>query len=373
MYPERKPTSPAKRKAYAASKETRARKDSLSPRAEKEQGGEKRTRAETESVSSMSLQSPIHALASAGESDHRDTFVSTVEEQEQAMCKFSSLFEETPDLSMDGGEMLLLEASTHVSLESDTSDGVPSLIYAHDLPSPSSTYDLETYLSPFTPTEPTCTTYPLPDFDTTPEAEPSKPLSLSLPAFTDTPASPGRCTCITHALTAFHDAPPLTDILAPSAVEAALAGYKKTLSAYEAVLRCESCCASTSAAITALVISDELLANLSRLRAALRPHSIARRVAASSSFGGDVDMDVPLLLCGDPLATRGLAVGAYAVDSRREWAGVMDALVGVQLQRLERVLVLLRVRGEGGVQEGEVRGLVVGRLEERLRGVVGRG
>lgn len=84
-------------------------------------------------------------------------------------------------------------------------------------------------------------------------------------------------------------------------------------------------------------------------------------------------MDVPLLVCGEPLAARGLAVGAYAVDSRREWAGIMDVFVGVQLQRLERVLVLIRLREERGVQEGEVRGLVVGRLEERLRGVVGRG
>ncbi|KAF9731664.1 hypothetical protein PMIN06_007739 [Paraphaeosphaeria minitans] len=345
-YPERKPASPAKRKASAVCKEARARKDSMSPRVGKEHEARKWTAAATESVSSMALESPIHALASAGENDHGHTFPATAEEQEHAMCEFSSLFEGSPDVGMDGGEMVLLEATDCFSLESDTSDGVPALIRAHDLSTPSSTYDLDTYFSPFTPTS------PLLDFSIT-DMEPSKPLSLALPA---------RCPHLTSALTALHATPALPALLAPPTLEAALAANKATLTALDAVLRCGTCSAAPAAALTALVVADDLLASLGRLRAALRPlpHSAGEE---------DVDMEVPLLLVGDePLSERGLRFGAYKVESRREWAGVMDGLVGVQLQRLERVLVLVRVRGKG-----EVRGLVVERLEERLRGVMGRG
>ncbi|KAL5373085.1 hypothetical protein DPSP01_012992 [Paraphaeosphaeria sporulosa] len=348
-YPERKSASPAKRKASAACKEARARKDSMSPRAQKEHEAEKWSAAATESVSCIALESPIHALASAGENDHRDTFSATTEEQEHAMCEFSSLFEGSPNvgMDMDGGEMVLLEAADCFSLESDSTDGVPALVHAHDLSTPSTNYDLDTYFSPFTPAS------PLPTLSTTPDIDRSKPLP------------PTRCPHLTSALTAFHATPALPALLVPPALEDALAAHKATLAAFDAVLRCATCSAAPAAALTALVVADDLLTSLARLRAALRAlvHG-----GGEADADVDVDMEVPLLLGGEPLSERGLKVGAYRVESKREWAGVMDALVEVQLQRLERMLVLVRVRGEG-----EVRRLVVGRLEERLRGLTGKG
>ncbi|KAK7180698.1 hypothetical protein PSPO01_13296 [Paraphaeosphaeria sporulosa] len=338
----------------------------MSPRAQKEHEAEKWSAAATESVSCIALESPIHALASAGENDHRDTFSATTEEQEHAMCEFSSLFEGSPNvgMDMDGGEMVLLEAADCFSLESDSTDGVPALgkspahlcfgktiftsaVHAHDLSTPSTNYDLDTYFSPFTPAS------PLPTLSTTPDIDRSKPLP------------PTRCPHLTSALTAFHATPALPALLVPPALEDALAAHKATLAAFDAVLRCATCSAAPAAALTALVVADDLLTSLARLRAALRAlvHG-----GGEADADVDVDMEVPLLLGGEPLSERGLKVGAYRVESKREWAGVMDALVEVQLQRLERMLVLVRVRGEG-----EVRRLVVGRLEERLRGLTGKG
>lgn len=155
-YPERKSASPAKRKASSVFKETR--KDSLSPKAGKELGGEKWNRAETESVSSVALESPIHALASVSESEHEDTFTSTVEEQDQAMCKFSFLFEESPNLSMDSSEMLLLEASDGFSLESDTSDSVASLSTFPSHPHPTYIVNIQQYPRTTSPVPPPPTT-----------------------------------------------------------------------------------------------------------------------------------------------------------------------------------------------------------------------
>ncbi|KAF1977121.1 hypothetical protein BU23DRAFT_565265 [Bimuria novae-zelandiae CBS 107.79] len=410
-YPEKKagskPGSPTKRKAAAAFREGRSRKDSLSPRlGGKKKGGEtwdrrgrerereREREMEAESVSSKALESPIHALASADESVNGESFPSALELEEQAMCKFTSIFEETPgmDMGIDGGELelelMLREGATGFSsLETDASDGVPALLHPYDTTStPSDTYslDLETYLTPSAPlyTPWSITTPPdlNLDFENTLLDEPSKPLPLP------TSQPPPCCPCIQHALSAFSDAAPLPALIAPPALEAALATAKNMLTAYEAVLRCPRCSARSAATISALVVADELLSTLCRVRSALGEWTGAAggRSSAKHEFSLErdlqmevdkefhMDLDGPVVVCGEDVGKRGIAVGAYAVESRREWAGVVDALVGVQLARLERVLVVVGARVDGVGGEGQVKGMIVRRLGERLREVVGR-
>ncbi|KAL1602689.1 hypothetical protein SLS60_006109 [Paraconiothyrium brasiliense] len=320
----------------------------------------------------MSLESPIHALASANESDNGEKFQSAVEEQ--TMSEFTSLFEAGPDLSIEESELMLLESSNnHFSVGSDTSDSVSSLVHTHDLSSPSDTYDLDTYFSPITPAvtpaDPSCTSWhPNIDFDIIPIAE----KSLLVHNQMDNMLTP-RCHCIKTAISALEDTPALADIIAPSVVESTLEAYKRTLATYEAVLRCKRCSTSTSATVTALVVGDELVTALSRLRLTVgswlddAAHSQSRSQPSPIS-----SEDIPLLLVGEDLSTRRITVGAYSVDSHKEWASIISALIEMLLARLERVLMLVRARIREGEGEGEFRIMVVRKLQERVRNVMGR-
>ena len=69
----------------------------------------------------VALKSPIHALASASETG---SLHSTVEEQ--AMCQFASLFKDSPDLSIEESEMMLIEHSGS-PFNLDSCERVPSL------------------------------------------------------------------------------------------------------------------------------------------------------------------------------------------------------------------------------------------------------
>ncbi|KAJ4348479.1 uncharacterized protein N0V89_009854 [Didymosphaeria variabile] len=239
---------------------------------------------------------------------------------------------------------------------------------------PSDSYDLDTYFSPITsavtPADPSYTSWhPNPDFDMISKAE----LSLTTHTQMSNILTP-RCQCIKTAISALEDTPALADIIAPSVVEYTLAAYKRTLATYEAVLRCKRCSTSTSATVTALVVGDELVTSLSRLRLAVGSWLDNAAHSPSRSQHSDISSeDVPLLLVSDDLSTRRIAVGAYSVDSQKEWASIISALIEMLLARLERVLVLVRARIEKGEGEGEFRVMVVRKLEEKVRDVMGRG
>lgn len=84
--------------------------------------GEERVRA-----SSTSLEDPLRSLTAGDQTGLREAFQSIVEEQ--PIYEFTSMFEDSPDLSMEDSEQLMLlePSSNHFGVESDTSDGVPAL------------------------------------------------------------------------------------------------------------------------------------------------------------------------------------------------------------------------------------------------------
>lgn len=252
-----------------------------------------------------------------------------------------------------------------------------SPVNPHNLSTPSSTYDLDAYFSPMTPAEPpssTWPTFPALSYDHTPSAHGGADEKPS-------PAPVPRCKCIKAALFALEDIPVLTDVADTRLVEYTLSACKTTLSAYETVLQCASCSASTSATITALVVAEELVCTLSRLRRAvavqktdpLSPGSWTQAESEGVVVSGEGDRKlVHLLLASEDVARRRLAVGAYGMDGCREWASVLGALTEVQLERLERILGIVRARIEKGEGEGKWRVMIVRRLEERVRDAVGR-
>jgi hypothetical protein len=192
------------------------------------------------------------------------------------------------------------------------------------------------------------------DFHPSPEMETS----------TITPESVApRCQCIKEALSALEDTLSWSEVVAPSVAEATLAAYKKTLANYETLLRCKRCRSSTSATITALMISDELITCLQRLHIACGSWNGQPPQYQSSE-------DMPLLLSCDELSAGRISIGGYPVDSRKEWARIIDVLVSLQLTRLSKVLAWMRSRIESSGDVEDFRAQVVREQEARLRDTV---
>jgi hypothetical protein len=177
------------------------------------------------------------------------------------------------------------------------------------------------------------------------------------------PSVTPRCQCAKEALSALEDTLAWSEVVTPSVVEATLAAYKKTLASYETLLRCKRCRSSTSATITALMISDELITCLQRLH------------IACGSWNGQPPLyqpseDMPLLLGCDELPAGRISIGGYTVDSRKEWARIIDVLVSLQLTRLGKVLVWVKSRVESSAGAEDFRAQVVREQEARLRDTV---
>jgi hypothetical protein len=84
-------------------------------------------------MNNMSLEDRVRSLLPATQDVHGETFRSIVEEE--PLAKFASLFDDSPVLSIENGEDLMLfdPPSSHFGIdsefgmESDTSDSVPPL------------------------------------------------------------------------------------------------------------------------------------------------------------------------------------------------------------------------------------------------------
>lgn len=309
-------------------------------------------------ASSTSLEDPLRSLTAGDQTGLREAFQSLVEEQ--PIYEFTSMFEDSPDLSMEDSEQLMLlePSSNHFGVESDTSDGVPALIHGHDSDKASSAsdpYDFETCFSPMAVPELSCTSWPQdPDFHTSPEAE----QTIKVPGSV-TP----RCQCVKQAITALEDTLTWTEVVTPSVAESTLAAHKKTLANYEALLRCKRCSSSTSATMMALMISDQLITCLQRLH-----------IACGSWIGEppqyQTGEDMPSLLGCDELSARRISIGGYQVDSRKEWARIIDVLISLQLTRLSKVLVWVRSRIESSSSAEGFQAQVVQQQEARLRDTI---
>ncbi|EKG10429.1 hypothetical protein MPH_12528 [Macrophomina phaseolina MS6] len=356
-YPARKSASPTKRNASTAFKGTRAsNQPNSSPEpANKVQTTETSNAEERASVSSTSLEDPLRSLSSGEQIGHGEAFQSIVEDQPIYM--FTSLFEDSPDLSMEDSEQLMLlePSSSHFDLESDT---VPALIHGHDSDKASSAsdpYDFETCFSPTAAPELSCTSWCQDsDLHTSPEAE----KIIQMPG-----SVVPRCQCVKQTITALEDTLSWTEVVAPSVAESTLAAHKKTLANYETLLRCKRCCSSTSATIMALMISDQLITCLQRLH-----------VACGSWIGEppqyQTGEEMPMLLGCDELSARRISIGGYQVDSRKEWARIIDVLISLQLTRLSKVLARVRSRIESSSSAEDFQAQVVQQQEARLRDTI---
>lgn len=325
-------------------------------------------------MSSTSLEDPLRSLSSGEQIGHGEAFQSIVEDQPIYM--FTSLFEDSPDLSMEDSEQLMLlePSSSHFDLESDT---VPALskspsprchnhtanalslaVHGHDSDKASSAsdpYDFETCFSPTAAPELSCTSWCQDsDLHTSPEAE----KTIQMPG-----SVVPRCQCVKQTITALEDTLSWTEVVAPSVAESTLAAHKKTLANYETLLRCKRCCSSTSATIMALMISDQLITCLQRLH-----------VACGSWIGEppqyQTGEEMPMLLGCDELSARRISIGGYQVDSRKEWARIIDVLISLQLTRLSKVLARVRSRIESSSSAEDFQAQVVQQQEARLRDTI---
>jgi hypothetical protein len=172
-----------------------------------------------------------------------------------------------------------------------------------------------------------------------------------------------RCQCVKDALSALEDTLSWSEVVAPSVAEATLAAYKKTLANYETLLRCKRCRSSTSATITALMVSDELITCMQRLHIACGSWDGQPPQYQSSE-------DTPLLLNCDDFSAGRISIGGYPVDSRKEWARIVDVLVSLQLTRLSKVLAWVRSRIESSGDAEDFRAQVVRKQEARLRDTI---